>query len=240
MLKTATAVFLMNIRYVNQRLSMNKTFFRPLLFSFLFAYGFAAAELSEAPLLGSDIFAQAEWNKMSIGDVNADGIDSIIAERLSALADDAAAHYERYVLHYRLGEKTAAADALQQAAVKGNMRAQYELGMGYLRGENAVAQNEVQAIAWLKLAANAGLAEAQYNLGVLYEHGVVGLSDIGLAERYYLMAAEQNYTAAQYRLGMLYGKKGSIAYQAAKAQQWLSLAAAQGHEAAKKALADLQ
>lgn len=219
---------------------MNHTLFRRLFFSFLCTLSlYAAAESADPPLLGGNIFAQAEADNLFAGNVDAESAGKIIEARIAAQPDDPAAHYERYLLSNRLGETQAAADALHQAAVKGDSRAQYELGMGYLRGENGIVHNEVQAVAWLKLAANAGLREAQYNLGVLYEFGLVGLSDIALAERYYLLAAEQGDAQSQYRLGRLYANKEGIAYHPQKAEQWLTLAAAQNHEAAKALLKDL-
>ncbi len=67
----------------------------------------------------------------------------------------------------------------------------------YSRGDYATALNE-----WLPLAEQ-GYAEAQYNLGLMYESGAgVAISDVE-ASNWYRLAAEQGYPAAQNNLGFL-------------------------------------
>ena len=47
-------------------------------------------------------------------------------------------------------------------------------------------------------------AQAQYNLGVMYDEGRGVRQDDAEAVRWYRQAAEQGYAAAQYNLGAMY------------------------------------
>jgi len=55
---------------------------------------------------------------------------------------------------------------------------------------------------WASLA-EAGNAEAQYRLGVMYEKGLGTRPDYGQAMQWYTTAAEQGHAVAQYTLGMI-------------------------------------
>jgi TPR repeat protein len=52
----------------------------------------------------------------------------------------------------------------------GQIDSQYWLGWCLLRGEG-VAQNLVEAVKWLRIAADRGLDDAQYELGCCYSDG---------------------------------------------------------------------
>lgn len=55
-------------------------------------------------------------------------------------------------------------------AEKGNVSAQYNLGLMYYDGQG-VTQDYVRAVEWYRKAAKQGDADAQYNLGKMYSHG---------------------------------------------------------------------
>jgi len=61
-------------------------------------------------------------------------------------------------------------EQVQQAAEKGDAKAQSNLGSMYLEGRG-VAQDDAEAVKWLRKAAEQGDAKAQYNLGVAYFEG---------------------------------------------------------------------
>ena len=63
-----------------------------------------------------------------------------------------------------------------------------------------VAQKEM-----LQLA-EAGDAELQFSLGVMYEHGEGVRQDNAEAVRWYRKAAEQGYAEAQHNLGVMYAR----------------------------------
>ena len=52
-------------------------------------------------------------------------------------------------------------------ADNGNARAQYILGVGYYHGQG-VPQDRTQALNWFRKAAERGIADAQYSLGLMY------------------------------------------------------------------------
>jgi len=66
------------------------------------------------------------------------------------------------------------------------------------------SQNEQkEALALIQESADAGIAEAQYYLGLCYEQGAVVPKDIEEAKKWYRLAAGQSYPQAKFRLGKL-------------------------------------
>jgi TPR repeat protein len=69
-----------------------------------------------------------------------------------------------------LQDYSQAVDWYQKAALQGYVKAQYNLGGMYQRGEGVPLDNR-QAVVWFRKAAEQGLANAQTNLGVAYSNG---------------------------------------------------------------------
>ncbi|NCX22776.1 MAG: sel1 repeat family protein, partial [Betaproteobacteria bacterium] len=67
-----------------------------------------------------------------------------------------------------------------------------------------IRKDYATALAKFRSAAQQGVADAQYNLGVMYEKGRGVAQDYGEAVRWYQMAAQQGYKEAQYNLGVMY------------------------------------
>jgi TPR repeat protein len=112
-------------------------------------------------------------------------------------------------------------------------KAQYNLGVGYEKGEG-VPQDPAEAAKWYRLAADQGYARAQYNLGVCYAHGAGVPQDHAEAVKWYRKAAAQNHAMAQANLGLcLYNGQG-VAKDEVQAYKWGLLASAQGNEVARK------
>lgn len=66
------------------------------------------------------------------------------------------------------------------------------------------SQNEQkEAISLINESADAGVAEAQYYLGLCYEQGTVVPKDLEVAKKWYRLAASQSYPQAKFRLGKL-------------------------------------
>jgi hypothetical protein len=82
-------------------------------------------------------------------------------------------------------------------------------------------------------------AEAQYNLGVLYETGQCVPQDYTKARQWYEKAAAQGHEEAQYNLGVMYAEGEGVSMDYTKARQWFEQAAAQGHPAAQEGLMTL-
>ena len=99
-----------------------------------------------------------------------------------------------------------------------------------------MAQDYAEARNWYLKAAEQGVANAQYNLGILYDNGQGVPQDYAEARSWYLKAAEQGDASAQTNLGTKYynGEGGRQDYKVAYA--WFDVAAAQGNENAKQNL----
>ena len=66
-----------------------------------------------------------------------------------------------------------------------------------------VQGNHKKAIYWYRLSAKKGNANAQFNLGLLYELGRGLLKDRDKAQYWYKLAAAQGHWDAQYNLACL-------------------------------------
>lgn len=71
--------------------------------------------------------------------------------------------------------------------------------------------NSAEAAKWYRLAADQGNAEAQYNLGAMYENGLGVAKDSTEAATWYRKAADQGYAAAQTALEHLVAKEKAAA-----------------------------
>jgi TPR repeat protein len=94
----------------------------------------------------------------------------------------------------------------------------------YQRGDYATA------LRLLKPLAEQGFAEAQYNLGFLYDEGEGVTQDYAEAAKWYRLAAEQGFADAQYNLGFLYDQGEGVTQDYVLAHMWWDLAAARGNE----------
>jgi S1-C subfamily serine protease len=85
-----------------------------------------------------------------------------------------------------------------------------------------------EAIRWYRLAADQGLASAQFNLGIIYANNRGILRNDAEAARWYRLAAEQGHAEAQYNLGIFYTNGQGLPQSYAEAARWYRLAADQG------------
>jgi len=100
---------------------------------------------------------------------------------------------------YLHGEYSKTAKELRYLAENGDVRAQYDLGVLYDRGQG-VPQDDHEAMNWYHRAAEQGEARAQYNLGLMYANGQGIKQDY--AEAYYwitLAATQGNVHAVEAR-----------------------------------------
>jgi hypothetical protein len=114
----------------------------------------------------------------------------------------------------------------------------FNLGVYYADG-TGVVQDDAEAVRWYRLAADQGLANAQYNLGMCYARGREVAQDDVEAVRWYRLAADQGFANAQYSIGRCYALGIGVAQDDAEAVRWTRLAADQGHADAHTALARL-
>ncbi len=109
------------------------------------------------------------------------------------------------------------------------MRADFLAGLeAHDRGDYATALKE-----WRPLAEQ-GHAEAQYNLGLMYDQGQGVPKDYQAAMKWYRLAADPGQAEAQSNLGVMYSKGQGVPQDYVQAHMWVSLAAAQSKESYRK------
>ena len=105
-------------------------------------------------------------------------------------------------------------------------------------GDHGVEQNYELAAKYSKVAAEAGLADAQNMLGNLYHYGWGGAHDTVLAEQWFRKAALQGHIKAQSNLGSTLGPLSEPKEKRIEAIAWLLMAADQAEVTAEKELKD--
>jgi len=125
-------------------------------------------------------------------------------------------------------------EVLLARANQGNAVAQLRLGVRFADGKNYGA-----AAHWYQLAAEQGLAAAQFNLGTLYFQGQGVPKDYVTALHWYQLAANQGLAAAQFNLGIFYEEGDGVPRDYAAALHWYQLAANQGMPDAELGLASM-
>ena len=95
------------------------------------------------------------------------------------------------------------------------------------------AGNYQQAFELWKPLAEAGNANAQYNIGLLFLNGLGLERNAVYARELFLAAAHQGLADAQYNLGLIFFEGISVFRSPREARQWWTLAAEQGHAAAQ-------
>lgn len=118
-------------------------------------------------------------------------------------------------------------DKRRVKAVKGDVAAQYNLGLMYARGEG-VERDYKEAAKWLRNPAAQGYEMAQITLGEIYAGGKGVAQDYKEAASWYLKAAEQGNALAQHRIGEMYAEEKGVRYSPREAEKWLRKAAEGG------------
>jgi len=93
---------------------------------------------------------------------------------------------------------------IENSAFAGSAEAQHDLAAIYVAGHGGVGQNFERASLWFEEAAHNGIANARYNLGVLYHQGIGVEQDTDKAFNWYKTAAALGHPEAQYNLGIAY------------------------------------
>jgi hypothetical protein len=79
---------------------------------------------------------------------------------------------------------------IEERAFDGMPEAQHDLAAIYTAGHGNVKQNYERALFWFEQAANAGVSNAAYNLGVLNHQGLGTAPDLAKAIDWYTRAAD--------------------------------------------------
>lgn len=93
-------------------------------------------------------------------------------------------------------------ELLKPMAKKGNVIAQYNLGVMYETGDG-IPQNHKAASKWFRLAAEKGHAKAQNNLGNAYLTGEGVIQNYQEARKWYQLSADQGHPSAIFNLKTL-------------------------------------
>lgn len=143
---------------------------------------------------------------------------------------------------YYEGEYETASALLQPLADKGIARAQFKIAYMYFLGrgfkrDRATADSIIRtALPAIQKFAEDGRPWAQFNLGSLYEDGLVLSRDYTDAVFWYRSAAEQGFPGAQTSLGAMYARGRGVASSRRTAIEWFQRAAKQGDSIAQRNL----
>ncbi|MCC7304937.1 MAG: SEL1-like repeat protein [Alphaproteobacteria bacterium] len=121
-----------------------------------------------------------------------------------------------------------AAREVERQALEGVPEAQHDLAAIYIAGRAGVKQDYKRARFWFEQAAEQGVSNARYNLGVLYHQGLGVKPDLDKAIEWYKSAAELGHPEAQYNLGIAYIEGIGVSYDPVKAATYFENAARQG------------
>ncbi len=117
---------------------------------------------------------------------------------------------------------------LESQAFAGVPEAQHDLAAIYTAGRGGVTQNFDKAAQWFREAAGAKVANASYNLGVLYHQGLGVDRDLDRALYWYREAAKLGHPEAQYNLGIAHIEGIGTSYDAPLAAAFFESSANQG------------
>jgi len=118
-------------------------------------------------------------------------------------------------------------------AAKGDVEAQYLLGVAYHKG-HGVNKSLNQTIAWFRKAAQGGHSTAMFNLGAAYWKGIGVRQNLGRAVDWWKKSAAKGEASAQYNLASCYLSGKGIEHDLRKAYYWINLATKQKHPDADK------
>ena len=128
-----------------------------------------------------------------------------------------------------------AKDNILELANEGDVFAQASAAWGYREGYGT-AVDHVEAVKWVRKAAEQGFARAQYDLGLMYEFGRGVERSYEKAVEWYQKAAEQGAASAQGLLGEMYYYGRGVEQSDVKAAEWVLKAAEQGFASAQNDL----
>lgn len=146
---------------------------------------------------------------------------------------------EKGTLALDSGDYEAAMSSFTKAAARGNVIAQYNLGLMYHDGDG-VPRNYERAFYWYRKAAELGHASAQFWVAIMYRDSMGVTRDYGETLYWLARAAEGGDANAQFTLGQLNQKGEGFPIDDVQAYVWFSLAGSQGDRDAKVMMKKLE
>ncbi len=129
-------------------------------------------------------------------------------------------------------------NALEERARAGDVEAQYEMGMMYLKGRGVEKEQE-RARVWLGKAAKQGYEKAITRMGILHHRGEVGEVDYDEAHALFDRVKDES-VLAQYYLGEMYANGQGVEQDYTAAIAWYQKAADGGFNRALGKIINLQ
>ena len=162
----------------------------------------------------------------------ADGGDPMAATfGVSFLSDPAASEKRALAVLRRTVLQVQGMEGVKQVLVTAVLKTAYE------KGQEAYSKKDhKEAFRYFTEAAQEGNAEAEFNLGVMYDLGQGVGQDYGKAAEWYRKAAEQGNPQAQINLGAAYYSGEGVGQDHAKAVECYRKAAEQGNAGAQYTL----
>ena len=154
-------------------------------------------------------------------------VRGVLASMCLVVSLAAQAGLDEGVEAYNKGDYPRAFGEFKSSAEKGDLHAQFNLGVMYAFGQG-VEKDEKAAVLWYRKAAEKGFAPAQHSLGQAYEEIMGVWRDEALAVEWYRKAAEQGYGKAQFSLGLMYARGQGVKVDIVQAYKWFHLAALSG------------
>ena len=117
----------------------------------------------------------------------------------------------------------------QPPVASGPAEGDYQQGLAYYKGQGA-PKDDVRAVRYFRMAAEAGSSGAQRSLAYMYANGLGGLThDDAQANMWLRKAADQGDPIAEDDLGVSYGDGRGIAQDWVESYAWIARAAKQGY-----------
>jgi TPR repeat protein len=140
---------------------------------------------------------------------------------------------------YDAGHFTDAMGIWAELSRQGDAGGAFGIGLLYDLG-NGTQENPEAAFYWYKIAADAGMPEAEFNVGAMYDKGRGVARDSASAAMWYARAAARGHHRAQFDIGQLYEQGDGVPRNADVAAAWLHDAVDGGIAAAGARLKALQ
>lgn len=129
--------------------------------------------------------------------------------------------------------------AYTAASKLGMPEAAIQLGEIYRLGQNGIRVDYPEAMKWYRIGADAGNADGQFLMGLMYQEARGVQQNYPQAAHWYQKGAQQNHPNAQAQLAGLYAHGSGVPHDIAQAFRWAKPAAEQGNAEAQYLLATL-
>ncbi len=133
-----------------------------------------------------------------------------------------------------------ALDSIKTLADAGNVKAKKALGDYYFGGYAGIAQDYAKALELYTEAGEKGDADAQAQVGYIYQYGCGIDPDYEKAMEWNNRAAQQGNAQGQAQIGWLYQQGLGVTQNLDEAGRWYTRAADQGNEWAEARLAETE